>query len=547
MPELNVSNRNLQHLEAIDPTITIINCSGNLLEELPPLPEILLELICSTNNLQDLPDLPPTLQLLNCSDNPIKELPPLPISLQRLLCGFTSIQSLTLPTLLNLTSIDCFGCKLEEIPVLPLNVTELNCANNSIVRLLSPLPHGLTSLICSDNELVGLPELPNSVLQLECDHNNILLLPTLPDNMQTLICSSNRLRELPSLPSSILRFDVNYNPLNIEASNIVRAAFPDQEFIPAGNPEDFLETDEPEPLEDYEEDHDLTEGDHIEERNIAIQQEVHEAFDKIDLTKLYAVIQSESTLLYDPARIFAIIEELVNHNTLDDRESTIYNFQQITANIRDTLQSCIRDDETQRLVATVLDYVGRQNPEFKNNYIRFLIEDISSAYEFNPEIPDLQTASCAKGIKERIIMSLKSATIGQTETYQPLLHAFVHKIPIDIMRQFTSDCMRDARVKDMLEATPNMDEKVKILADCIREKLRPEYFPTSQGAEEIPDPPEFTEYVATLRYGLEGGKKKKTKNNKLKKMKTKRKINKNKKKTKRKENKNKKKTKKFNL
>jgi hypothetical protein len=131
-------------------------------------------------------------------------------------------------------------------------------------------------------------------------------------------------------------------------------------------------------------------------------------------------------------------------------------------------------------------------------------------------------------------MSLKSATLGQTEAYQPLLRAFTNRIPIDIMRQFTSDCLKESRVQELFNAKPDIttDEKVKILASCIREKLQgTEYFPLG-GAEEIPDPPELTEYIATLKYGFEGGRKTKRKIKKIKKTrkikKTKRKIKKSK-------------------
>ena len=194
-------------------------------------------------------------------------------------------------------------------------------------------------------------------------------------------------------------------------------------------------------------------------------------------------------------------------------------FEQFSENIKQAL-TCQTSSEMKQLISKTLAYVGRQNPEFQNNYIRFFIDDISSAYEFNPEIPDLSTASCAKGIKERIVMCLKSATLGQTEAYQPLLQAFIHKIPIYIMQEFTSACIKDPRLQELFNAKPEptIDEKVRILANCIREKLKgTDYFPQSKGAEEIPDPPELTEYISNLKHGFEGGRKtkrKKTKKNK---------------------------------
>jgi Leucine-rich repeat (LRR) protein len=560
MSELNVSNTNVEVLETIDPSITVINCS--------------------TNRLEELPELPPGLLVLNCSHNPLNELPTLPVSIQSVDCAFTHIRVLILPpTLLNLTNLRCDWCDLVAIPVLPPNVTEFNCSNNpmdalseplpqglltliccncylerlpelpnsllhlecehNVIRELPSLPTGLRNLLCVDNMIEGLPELPNSLLELECDHNEIRELPALPDGIETVNCSFNHIRELPALPDSLEDFNFTRNPLTLASFNMLRETFPFQEFNPSDYPEGFMDPvgiePDPEP-EEPEEEPELTEGDHIEARNIAIQQEVHEAFDKINVSKLYPVIDSEDTPTYHPGFLFDYIRQLVHGNTLDAEEHAriISLFEQFTENIRNTFYTCITDAATQRLISTVLTYVSRQNREFKNNYVRFLIDDISSAYEFNPEIPDLATASCAKGIKERIIMSLKSATIGQSEAYQPLLRAFIHKIPIDIMREFTSACMEDARVKELLETepTPKIDEKVRILSDCIREKLQTtEYFPVV-GAEEVPDPPEFTAYIATLRYGIEGGKttrkRNKKKTRKLKSKKTKRKIKKNK-------------------
>ena len=545
--ELNVENTNLEELESIDPDITIINCSNNRLTTLPELPSLLQSLDCNHNRLRELPTLPSSLQSLDCTYNrlrtlptlpslqtlkcghnsQLRELPTLPPSLQTLICRFSGIRNLNLPaTLLNLSIIHCEYCELREIPVLPPNVREFDCQYNSISVILGPLPAGLTTFTCAANMLTELPDLPDSLVQLDCNSNRLVELPTLPNGIEYVDCGFNRIPVLPALPDSLTVFICIRNPLTLASFNMFRERFQFQELNPTDYPAGFVQpvaaAAEEEPAEE------LTEGDQIEERNIANQYEVHQAFDKLDLSKLYPVIDSD-TPSYNAENLFGFIRELVHTNTLDEEEHAriISLFERFTENIRDTF-TCIADPETKRLISAVLAYVGRQNPEFKNNYIRFFIDDISSAYEFNPEIPDLATASCAKGIKERIIMSLKSATLGQSEAYQPLLRAFVHKIPIDIMRQFTSDCMKDARVKEMLESNITMDEKVRILASCIREKMQgTEYFP-SGGAEELPDPPEFSEYIATLKFGLEGGKRKKTR--KLKK--TKRKIKKTKRKIK---------------
>jgi len=549
MSELNLQNRQLEELEPIDPGITLIDCTGNRLETLP--------------------DLPPGLLVLNCSHNPLNELPTLPPSIQSLDCSRTFVRSIPLqPTLLNLTRIHCETCDLVEMPLLPPNVRELNCSDNPMSLFEEPLPNGLQILICSrcyldtlpvlpnslmhlecidsgvrelptlptaltdlfcqNNFLRELPELPNTLVDLECQHNEIEELPTLPNGIETVNCSFNHIQNLPVLPASLFSVICIHNPLSRESFDIMRETFPFQEYREEDYPEGFGDptVDEADTVEPPVAHAELTEGDRIEARNIAVQQEVHEAFDKIDISKLYTVIDSPDTPPYHPDFLFDYFRQLVHSNTLEPQERAriIGLFEQFTENIRDAFYTCSNSD-TKKLITTVIAYVSRQGREFKNNYVRFLIDDISSAYEYNPEIPDLDTVSCTKGIKERIVMSLKSATLGQTEAYQPLLRAFIHKIPIDIMREFTSTCMKDPRVKEMLEANPepSIDVKVRTLASCIREKLHnTEYFPPSGGAEEVRDPPEFTEYIATLRYGFEGGKK----TRKFKKSKTKRKFKK---------------------
>ena len=548
MSELNVPNTNLEVLESIDHGITLINCS--------------------TNQLEELPDLPSGLLVLNCSHNPLNELPTLPVSIQSIDCAFTHIRLLVLPpTLVNLTNIRCDWCDLVSIPVLPPNVIEINCSNNpidalseplpqglltliccncyleglpelpislihvecehNVIRELPELPHGLRHLLCLDNMLERLPELPVSLIELDVDHNELSELPALPEGIESVNCSFNHIRELPALPDSLEDFNFTRNPLSQASFDRITESFPFHQINLADYPEALMEPAE-DPAEDPAEapvvEPELTEGDQIEARNIAVQQEVHEAFNKLDISKLIPIIDSDDTPSYNAVFLFNLLKELVYSNTLDPEEKgrIILLFRQFIENIKDTFYTCITDVATQRLISAVLTYVGRQNKKFQNNYIRFLIEDISSAYEFNPEIPDMDTVSCSKGIKERIIMSLKSATLGQSESYQPLIRAFIHKIPIDIMREFTSACMVDARVKELLEKKdpePTSDAKARILASCIREKLRTtEYFPPSGGAEEVPDPPEFTEYIATLKYGFEGGTRKtKRKKNKQKK------------------------------
>ena len=66
--------------------LEILDCSDNILTELPDLPNSLELLNCSKNKLIELPKLPNSLNHLYCFDNELEELPKLPNSLNSLHC-----------------------------------------------------------------------------------------------------------------------------------------------------------------------------------------------------------------------------------------------------------------------------------------------------------------------------------------------------------------------------------------------------------------------------------------------------------------------------
>lgn len=202
-------------------SLTFLECGGNLLVTLPPLPPMLVSLYCYSNKLTTLPVLPNTISLLDCPYNYITVLPSLPAGLKGLDCknNFITVlpplpaglQSLdisdcpitTFPTLpASLKSLYCYQCNINALPTLPPTLKFLHCSNNSLT-VIPTLPNTLQSLYCSYNLLPGLPALPDSLILLSCDSNLLTSLPNLPGSLERLNCSHNSISVLPAIPSRL--------------------------------------------------------------------------------------------------------------------------------------------------------------------------------------------------------------------------------------------------------------------------------------------------------------------------------------------------------
>ena len=137
--KIDVSFKSLTYLPPLSKfkKLKTLNCSDNLLTELPDLPEALEVLYCNNNKLKSLPELP-HLWFLNCHNNSLKCLPELPLSLVDLYVGSNEI---------------------NELPKLPVNLIFLECYNNKL-SVLPELPSGINEIYCAKNELTILPDIP---------------------------------------------------------------------------------------------------------------------------------------------------------------------------------------------------------------------------------------------------------------------------------------------------------------------------------------------------------------------------------------------------
>lgn len=211
LKHLRCAQCNLTHFpnSLSESSLLFMDCQGNQITALPPLPLRLTYLDCSENELVILPALlPAQLTLLSCGNNQITALPPaIPLNLRSLGVEDNPLTTGTLPPLPDtLLSLNCCSANLTSLPALPAMLETLYCNDNDL-RTLPPLPPSLTCLCCWENQLTALPEPLPKLYTLSCASNDLRGLPALPETLCGLDCSdqdSGMLDGLPELPAQLV-------------------------------------------------------------------------------------------------------------------------------------------------------------------------------------------------------------------------------------------------------------------------------------------------------------------------------------------------------
>ncbi|MFY7963561.1 MAG: DUF7619 domain-containing protein [Chitinophagaceae bacterium] len=175
----------IQNLEGIQyfKNLLVFYGGGNLINNIPALPNSLRNFECSYNQLTNLPPLPDKLEILNCSHN-----------------------------------------QLTSLPILPSKFIILDCSHNQLTNLPA-LPALIRGLDCNSNLLTSLPSLPNGYMDsIICYGNNIYCLPRLPDTVRNLGLDSSKIHCLPNSPKiiyQVLNFSTGYwaSPISLPVCN----------------------------------------------------------------------------------------------------------------------------------------------------------------------------------------------------------------------------------------------------------------------------------------------------------------------------------------
>lgn len=168
IPDLT-SFRNLEILE-------ISNNNINSIEALPP---SLLELTCRFNKLSKLPDCPNIIRI-DCSNNEISEIPNYS-SLKSLVCANNKISQIN--TSQNMEKLICSGNTINYIGNLP-KIKYLDCSDNKIIKLEDY--KNLHDLICNNNNMSDVIAY-DQLKYLEIFGTGITVIPFM-NNLKELLC-----------------------------------------------------------------------------------------------------------------------------------------------------------------------------------------------------------------------------------------------------------------------------------------------------------------------------------------------------------------------
>ncbi len=209
--DVEALNNLLPSISSLPPNLQIFSCDNNKLSNLPTLPASLKELYCGANTLTTLPTLPQGLEILRCGYMPSLTLPAFPNTLIHLECPNNDY--VTLPALPpNLQKLYCASNKLIQLPVLPNTLFTLDVGFNRLHSLPATLPTSLTQLYCASDSLTALPTLPQTLVYLFCYTNQLTTLPPLPGSLLFIQCYNNKLVSLPPFPPVVFQFDAHNNP-----------------------------------------------------------------------------------------------------------------------------------------------------------------------------------------------------------------------------------------------------------------------------------------------------------------------------------------------
>ena len=213
LSELNCRLNQFTSLPTLPPSLITLICDANFIDTIASLPSTLVYLSCSQNQLTSIGALDTSLVELVCFGNSLTTLPPLDSALARLSCGMNHLNGLpALPR--GLTSLTCYSNQIAVLPALDSSLTYLDC-NSNLLTNLPALPNRLNSLNCSNNLLGTLPTLTDSIVMINCSSNSLAMLPTLPLYLNSLDCSNNNLSSLPTLPNMLTQITCDNNVLSV--------------------------------------------------------------------------------------------------------------------------------------------------------------------------------------------------------------------------------------------------------------------------------------------------------------------------------------------
>jgi len=219
--------------------------------------------------------------------------------------------------------------------------------------------------------------------------------------------------------------------------------------------------------------------------NVGIAYQVHNRFAQIDLPRLFSLINNGSTTLKHYTEsirfqeyIINVLTELVNNyrngdETRNEERSELEHKLDLLKTKIDFIQFSDSEYDTKDAYYTILEFVKSQPRDFQDNYIYFFIKDSAEAYEQRPgDQNEANQISCGAGIRERLLTSLAQGGTGLNNSLYTQLAEIIYPLSNDQILTFLSDCYNSLKPELAQIPDEQMDEKKRLVYNCVMEKLR---------------------------------------------------------------------------
>jgi len=234
----------------------------------------------------------------------------------------------------------------------------------------------------------------------------------------------------------------------------------------------------PEPVEQIEEVEEVEEEDDEEDemaQNMGIAYQVHNAFANIDINALIQLINDGQTDVYQGSKpfnqyLFEVLTSLLPYGSRIGDES----LESLTNKLNALRQKImVIDNEHTDVLNTILNFVSKQDEQYKGNYINFFVNDCYNAYDTG-----VDTTSCVKGIKERLFFALGQAGVGsENPLYEQISRILFpsETISNEQIYSFISKCI-ETNTNELSNLGDNNTEEVlrnksSIIKECVKRKI----------------------------------------------------------------------------
>jgi surface protein len=233
--------------------------------------------------------------------------------------------------------------------------------------------------------------------------------------------------------------------------------------------------------------------------------EVHNAFDNINFDLLFNTITENVDITslrntITPTDLYDWLNnKLSDNNIFNQTEEETRHLKNNLMAIRNKLipmdfTGSLGNNSFKKFVEAIIVFVNSQPNEFIRNYIHSYIKDNIGAYgdnyDNNSTEPNVTTSSCVKGMKERIILNLRSGGMGLDNPKYIKISKIIgretiveddcetnrREISNEMIAHFTSMCLNNPEINitQQLLTVNDMNIRSDMLARCILRKLADE-------------------------------------------------------------------------